>query len=222
MTESQWITRILKPLIWAAAAGPAVWLVWCFLRMDLGVDPVRTITHTTGLSALIILFCTLAVTPLRRWTGLNALIKVRRLVGLWAFTYALLHFLTYAIFDRMLSPAGLWEDIVKRPWVTVGFTAFLILCALAATSPKAMVRKLGGKRWQALHRLIYVAAALGVFHFLWLVKADTREPTIYALILVALLLTRSTWLLTLARLLKWRPKDRSAKTGTDRTKVVPR
>lgn len=183
--------RAGKPLLWIAAAGPMLWLIRGAVAGDLGHDPVRTITRTTGLTTLVLLFATLLITPLRRVTGVQALGLLRRPTGLWAFGYALLHFLTYAVFDRQFSLAGLGDDIVKRPWITVGFTAFLLLGVLASTSPHAVVRRIGGRRWQRLHRLVYVAAALGVLHFLWLVKRDTREPMIYAGVLVLLLLART-------------------------------
>ncbi len=186
-------TRVAKPLVWLTASGPAVWLLVCFGRGDLGHDPVKTITWTTGLTALILVLATLTITPLRQATGWNHLIRLRRLVGLWAWWYALMHFLAWAVFDRELSPAGMWEDIAERKWITVGFTAFTLLTVLAATSPRGIVRWLGGKRWQAIHRLVYVAAALGVLHFLWLVKLDVREPVWYALALVILLLARTGW-----------------------------
>jgi len=156
---------------------------------DLGFDPIRTVTHFTGRTAIIILFITLTVTPARRITGWNPLIKVRRLIGLFAFFYATIHFLIYAVFDRELSLAGLGEDIAKRPWITVGFTVFLILLTLAITSPQAMVRRLG-KRWQTLHRLIYVAAGLAVLHFTWAQKKDIRLPLIYAAVLAVILASR--------------------------------
>jgi len=180
----------LKPLIWVACLGPAAWLVHGVLRADLGADPVKTLTHTTGLSALIILLVTLTVTPIRRLTGFNGLVRVRRLLGLFAFFYAVIHLLIYAVFDHRLNPAEIAADIVEHPWVLVGFSAFLILLVLAITSPLAMVRRLGGKRWQRLHRLIYVAAGLAVLHFLWLVKKDISEPLRYGAVLLVLLLAR--------------------------------
>lgn len=186
MTEGQVIRRVVKPAIWVAGLTPFVVLLDRFRRGDLGFDPVRTITDFTGLTAITILFITLTITPFRRLTGWNGLIKIRRLVGLFAFFYAVLHFLTYAVFDRELSPAGLGEDIAKRPWITVGFTVFLMLLTLAITSPQAMVRKLG-KRWQTLHRLIYVAASGAVLHFTWSQKKDIRLPLIYAAVLAVIL-----------------------------------
>jgi sulfoxide reductase heme-binding subunit YedZ len=190
MTEATFVRWVLKPVAWAACLAPTAWLLAGLVRMDLGADPVKTLTHTTGLSALTILFVTLGVTPVRRATGWNGLIKVRRLLGLFAFYYATVHLLIYAVFDHELSVAEIAKDIAEHPWVLVGFSAFLILSTLAITSPKAAVRRLGGKRWQRLHRLVYLAAALGVLHFYWLVKKDVREPLLYGVILALILSLR--------------------------------
>jgi len=160
-----------------------------FRRGDLGHDPVRTITHWTGLTAITILFITLTVTPIRRLTGWNGVIRLRRPIGLFAFFYALLHVLTYAVFDRQLSLSGLGEDILERPWLTVGFTVFVLLAILAATSPQAMVRRLG-RGWKTLPRLVYPAAALAVLHFVWSQKKDIRLPLIYAAILAGIFALR--------------------------------
>ena len=189
MTDAQLIRRVIKPALWVLGLAPLLYLLNRTRLGDLGFDPIRTITHFTGRTAITILFITLTVTPLRRLTGWNPLIKVRRLIGNFAFFYALIHFLIYAVFDRELSPVGLGEDIAKRPWITVGFTTFLILLTLAITSPQAMVRKLG-KRWQTLHRLIYLAAGLAVLHFTWAQKKDIRLPLIYAAVLAVILGSR--------------------------------
>lgn len=187
MTEAQLIRRVVKPAIWVAGLLPLAWLIYAFLTDRLGAEPVRGMQHFSGRTALIILFIALSVTPLRRLTGRNSLVKVRRLIGLFSFFYALLHFLIYLTFDLMFSFGDLAADVTKRPWITVGFTVLLILTALAVTSPQAMVRRLGGKRWQALHRLIYVAAAGGVLHFTWAQKKDIRLPLIYAAVLAVIL-----------------------------------
>jgi len=190
VTGAQLIRRVIKPGLWILGLAPLVYLLNRARLGELGFDPIRSITHFTGRTAITILFITLTVTPLRRLTGWNPLVKVRRLIGLFGFFYALLHFLIYAVFDRELSPVGLGEDIAKRPWITVGFTVFLILLTLAITSPQSMVRRLGGRRWQALHRLIYVAAAGAVLHFTWAQKKDIRLPLIYAAVLAVILASR--------------------------------
>ena len=182
-----------KLLVWTAAAGPLAWLVFRTVTGRLGVNPIETLTHFTGITTLAVLLVTLGITPLRRLTGWNRLIRYRRLIGLWAFTYALLHFLVWGLFDHQFSFATITEDVVERPFITVGFIAFLILLALAVTSPKAMVRRLGGKRWQQLHRLIYVAAGLGVLHYLWGVKVITTQPVAFAAVLISLLGVRLLW-----------------------------
>jgi sulfoxide reductase heme-binding subunit YedZ len=179
--------RTGKVLVSVAALTPAAVLVWRAFHGTLRPDPVERLTHVTGLTALILLLVTLSLTPLRRYTGWNDLIRFRRMLGLWAFSYAVLHFLIYIVFEHFFSLALISEDILERPYVTVGFLAFLLLIPLAITSTRGWVRRLGGKRWSRLHQLFYVATALAVFHFLWLVKIDTREPVIYGLVLVALL-----------------------------------
>jgi methionine sulfoxide reductase heme-binding subunit len=192
VTESQLIRRAVKPALWAAGVGPLLYLVWAGFEARLTADPVKYITHFTGRTALVILFITLSVTPLRRLTGWNGAVKLRRLIGLFAFFYAVIHLLIYLVFDRGLVFAELGEDIAKRPYITVGFTAWTFLLALAVTSPKAVLRRMGGKRWQALHRLIYPAAMLGVLHFTWAQKKDISEPLVYAAVLTLLLLVRGT------------------------------
>jgi sulfoxide reductase heme-binding subunit YedZ len=167
-------------------ATPAAWLAWTAAFGDLGANPIETVEHTTGAWALQLLLATLAVTPLRRLIGWQALAKQRRTLGLLAFAYATAHFLTWSILDNGLDWASIAEDLGKRPFVTVGFAAFVSLIPLALTSTRASIRRLG-KRWVALHRLVYVAAALGVLHFFWLVKKDLRRPTIYAAVLATLL-----------------------------------
>jgi sulfoxide reductase heme-binding subunit YedZ len=156
-------------------------------------DEVKFMQHVTGDTVLTCLMLTLTVTPLRRLTGWNEIIRVRRLIGLTAFWYACLHLTTYLVFDQSLSMEEILKDIVKHPWVLVGFTAFLCLVPLAITSTTGWVRRLGGKRWQRLHRLVYVAAAAGVLHYFWLVKKDVQAPLVYGVVLLALLGSR-VWL----------------------------
>jgi methionine sulfoxide reductase heme-binding subunit len=181
--------RIVKAAVFVLAAAPAVMLAVDGVRGNLTADPIEEITHRTGWWALTLLLVTLAVTPVRRLTGWNQLVQLRRMLGLYAFSYAVLHLLTYVVLDLFFAFDILLEDVMERPYITVGFAAFLILLALAVTSTKGWIRRLG-RRWQQLHRLVYVAAVLGVVHFYWQVKADTREPLIYAGILVVLLVAR--------------------------------
>ena len=178
--------RALTALVVALSAAPAAWLAWTAAFGDLGANPIETVEHATGEWALRLLLATLAVTPLRRLAGWQWIATRRRTLGLAAFSYATAHFLTWSVLDNGLDWAGIAEDIGKRPFVTVGFTAFVLLIPLAATSTRASIRRLG-KRWVSLHRLAYVAAALGVVHYVWLVKKDLRPPLAYAAVLVALL-----------------------------------
>lgn len=174
---------------------PAAWLVADVVRDRLSANPIEDITHRTGDWTLYLLLATLAITPLRRLTGRGALIRFRRTLGLLAFTYACLHFLTYAVLDQGLFLQGdalgyLGDDIAKRPYITVGFSALLLLLPLAITSTKGWVRRLGGARWNALHRMVYVAAALAVLHYLWLTKGERPRPVYFAVALIILLGTR--------------------------------
>ena len=160
----------------------------------LGANPIEQITHRTGDWTIRLLLASLAVTPLRRLTGWNGLIRYRRTIGLLAFTYVCLHFLTYLVLDQGFPLQGfaiayVVEDIAKRPYITVGFTAFLLLIPIAWTSTKGWIRRLG-RRWTTLHQLVYVAAALGVLHYLWLIKGDRPTAVYYGLVLVLLLIAR--------------------------------
>ena len=176
----------LKPLVFLLCLIPFGQLAYNAYTGDLGVNPIETITRFTGSWALIFLLGSLAVTPLRRLTRWNELIKFRRMLGLFAFSYALAHFSTYLVLDLFFDWAAIGKDILKRPYVTAGFTAFVLMIPLAITSTAAMIRRLG-KRWQQLHRLVYLAAIGGVIHFYWLVKADIRRPAQYGAVLVLLL-----------------------------------
>ncbi len=169
---------------------PLALLVRDAVNGALSVNPVEDITHRTGDWTLRLLLGALAVTPMRRLPGLGRLIRFRRTLGLLAYGYASLHFLTFFVLDHSLSFEGLAEDVAKRPYITVGFTSFVLLLPLAVTSTQGWVRRLGGKRWAALHRLIYVAAAGGVLHYLWLVKGEQLTPVWYGMVLVALLALR--------------------------------
>lgn len=159
----------------------------------LGANPIEALTRGLGDWALRLLLITLAVTPLRRLSGWAWLLKLRRMLGLFAFFYASLHLIAYLWLDQFFDWAEIGRDILKRPFITVGMATFLLLAPLAATSTKAMIRRLGGQRWQRLHRLIYPAALLAVLHFTWMVKVDVREPALYGVILAVLLGLRAWW-----------------------------
>lgn len=182
--------RLAKPLLFVACAIPLLVLASRAFAGTLGPNPVEAITHFTGEWALRILLLTLAVTPLRKLTGANSLVRLRRMLGLYAYFYACLHLLTYVWLDAFFSLAYIWDDIAKRRYITIGFAAFCLLTPLAITSTNAMVRRLGARRWQQLHRLGYAAAFAAILHFLWLVKADLREPLLYLAIFIVLMLAR--------------------------------
>jgi methionine sulfoxide reductase heme-binding subunit len=176
----------LKPFVFLVCLIPFAQLAYNAYVGDLGVNPIEFITHFTGDWVLIFLLATLSITPLRKISGWNDLIRFRRMLGLFAFFYALLHFSTYIVLDHFFDFHRITKDILKRPYVTVGFTAFVLMIPLALTSTAGMIRRLG-KRWQQLHRLVYVAAIAGVIHFYWLVKADIRRPLQYGSVLAILL-----------------------------------
>jgi sulfoxide reductase heme-binding subunit YedZ len=183
---------VYKPLVFIAGVAPLVWLAcgaFGWFGASLGADPVKKLEHECGKTALNFLLLTLAVTPVRNLLGLPQLLRLRRMLGLFAFFYALVHFTVYLVLDLELNWSMLGADIAKRPYITIGFTALLLLLPLAATSTNAMMRRLG-RRWTSLHRLVYVIAILGVWHFYWQVKRDVREPLLYAGMLAALLLYR--------------------------------
>ena len=185
---------ILRRVIFSAALIPAAALVYGAFTDNLTANPIDYITDTTGVTALTFLIITLTVTPLRRLTGRNELIRLRRMLGLFAFFYACLHVSTWFILDWFFDFASMASDIVDRPFITLGMTTFLLLLPLAITSTAAMIRRLG-KRWQQLHRLAYVAAFTAIVHFWWVVKADFREPRLFALALSVLLGFRAWWTL---------------------------
>lgn len=178
-----------KAAIWVSASAPAAWLAWRAAHGGLGANPIEEVLHQTGWWGLVLLTTTLAITPVRRLAGWQTIVRYRRLVGLFAFFYLTLHFSTYLVLDQWFAWRYILEDIVERPFITVGFAAWLLLSALAVTSTRGWIRRLGA-RWQRLHRLIYLACTLGVLHFFWKVKADTREPLIFAAVVGILLLAR--------------------------------
>ncbi|HKS28569.1 MAG TPA: protein-methionine-sulfoxide reductase heme-binding subunit MsrQ [Pyrinomonadaceae bacterium] len=179
--------RFLKTIIFVNSLVPVALLAWDASRGNLGANPLEYVTRTTGMLTLIFLVLSLAVTPLRKWTGWNWLGMNRRVLGLYAFFYGALHFLTYIWFDRFFNLKSAAGDVIQRPFIAVGFASFLIMIPLAVTSTNGMVKRLGGKRWNRLHKAVYVAASLGALHYWMLVKSDTRLPLAFAAVLALLL-----------------------------------
>ena len=211
MNITQRYRYLYKPLVFLAGLAPLAWMICGALQVfgaSLGADPVKKLEHECGKTALNFLLLTLSVTPVRNLTGLPQLLRLRRMLGLFVFFYAVVHFTVYLVLDLELNLALVGADIVKRPYITIGFSALLLLVPLALTSTNGMMRRLG-RRWQSLHRLIYVIAVLAVWHFYWQVKRDVREPLLYIGILA---------LLYAYRLVRWRA--RSAPRG-ERATAAP-
>ena len=190
----RWRVPVLGGAVWIVGLYPLGRLAW-WLRdglLGLGANPIERILHHTGWWALVLLLVTLAITPLRRITGRNRLIRARRPLGLFAFFYATLHFGIYLVLDQGVAWAFILEDIAERPFITVGLLAWVLLAPLALTSTRGWIRRLG-RRWTLLHRLVYVSTVLGIVHFYWRVKADTRLPLLFAAAFVALMLLRMSW-----------------------------
>ncbi|SNT04796.1 sulfoxide reductase heme-binding subunit YedZ [Noviherbaspirillum humi] len=190
--------QLFKVIVFIAALIPLGRLVLFGFTDRLGANPIEFITRSTGDWTLYFIAITLAVTPLRRLSGWNWVLRLRRMIGLFAFFYATLHFMTFLWFDHFFDLAEMWKDVLKRPFITVGFTAFVLLIPLAATSTNGMLRRLGGKRWQALHRLVYLIAGLGILHFWWMKagKNDFAQPILLGSIIGVLLLLRVYWKVT--------------------------
>lgn len=178
---------LLKALLFVLCLIPLAHLGWRFAEDDLGANPIEAATRNLGTWVLNFLLITLAVTPLRKLTGAHWLTRVRRMLGLFAFFYGTLHLVSYLWLDQFFDWKAIWTDILKRPFITVGMGAFLLMLPLAVTSNARAIRQLGGKRWQALHRLVYVTAMLGALHYVWLVKKDVTLPALYGTILAGLL-----------------------------------
>ena len=191
-TNRQWSTRIkwAKPILFVLLGIPAASLVFNILTGNISADPIDDLTHVTGEWGLRLLILTLAITPLRNLTGINQLILLRRMLGVYAFFYVLLHFLTWFVIDNYFDFQRIIEDIIERYYILLGFLAFVLMIPLAATSTNKMVRWLGSKRWIKLHKLVYPLSILGVVHFYLQVKADITEPVIYGTILAILLIYR--------------------------------
>jgi sulfoxide reductase heme-binding subunit YedZ len=179
--------RWLKPPIFVACLGPLAHLAWLAFRDELGANPTEFIRNSLGTWTLVFLCITLAITPSRRLLGQNWLIRFRRMLGLFAFFYASLHLITYVVFDTGFDFSAILKDIYKRPFITAGFTAFVLLVPLALTSTSGMIRRLGGRRWQRLHQLIYISVIAGVIHYYWLVKSDETVPLRFAAVVAVLL-----------------------------------
>src|SRR5882762_11570110 len=180
-------TRFTKFLIFVNALVPLGLLLWDVYHKRVGANPLEFVTRTTGMLTLLFLLITLAVTPLRRITGLNWLVRFRRMLGLFAFFYGSLHLLTYVAFDRFFHFTTIPGDVLKRPFIAIGMTAFFLMLPLAITSTDKMVKRLGGKRWARLHRIVYLSGVLGVLHYYMLVKSDIRLPMTFAFLLAVLL-----------------------------------
>ena len=178
---------LAKVFIWAACLAPLGRLGYKALTGGLTANPIEFITLSTGTWALVFVMATLSITPLRQFTGQNWLIKLRRPIGLFAFFYGFLHFTTYVWLDKFFDLHDMVRDVLKRPFITAGFFAFVLMIPLAVTSTAWAIRKMGGRNWQMLHRLIYLTGIAAVIHFWWKVKADTRQPAIFALVLTVLL-----------------------------------
>jgi sulfoxide reductase heme-binding subunit YedZ len=179
--------KFTKFLLFTNALVPATLLGWDAYHQKLGANPIEFATRATGVLTIIFLFITLAVTPLRKLTGANWLVKCRRMLGLYSFFYGCLHLLTYVWFDKFFSPREIFEDVWARPFITIGMASFLLLVPLAVTSTNGMIKRLGGKRWAKLHKLTYAVAVGGVIHFYMGVKADTTIPILFAVALALLL-----------------------------------
>ncbi|WP_247894035.1 sulfite oxidase heme-binding subunit YedZ [Azospirillum endophyticum] len=208
-------SRWAKPAVFTLALVPLVWTVWLAYTGELGAEPVLESVKASGLWALRFLLIALALTPLRMLTGVAGLARFRRMLGLFAFFYALVHLSTYIGLDQFFDWAAIWKEIVKRPYITVGMGAFLILTALAATSTNGMVKRLGGKRWRALHRCVFVAGLAGCLHFVMLVKGWQTAPLVYGLICIGLLAFRR-WPVRLGQ----RKDTRQARTASVRVRSV--
>ena len=193
MNSTQWRRRVFKPVVWVVCLAPLAYLVYS-LSLDLGANPVETITNFTGIWTLRLIMATLAISPLRWLTGINQLVNYRRVLGLFAFFYGFLHFMTFFFFDHQFDVAGMWEDVRLRPYITAGFVAFVLMIPLAITSTNGWIRRIGGRNWNLLHRLIYVSAIAAVLHYYWKVsiKLPPTNPRNYA-ILVAVLLGWRIW-----------------------------
>ena len=191
MTNNFFIRKVAKPIIFTASLLPLAWIIWTVVLGDVGVglnaNPVEMVNRYLGDWALRFILITLSITPVAMITGWSTPVRFRRMIGLFAFAYALLHVANYLIADQFLNWTDIWTDIVKRKYITIGMATFIILLVLAITSPKAAIKKLGAKRWRVIHRSVYIAAIGAVIHYWMMVKADLTQPIIHAVVLAILL-----------------------------------
>ena len=187
MNQTQLRRRVFKPVVWLICLAPFALLIYDGFTDNLTANPIEKITNHTGIWTLRMIVATLAITPLRWLTGFNQLINYRRLVGLFAFFYGCLHFTTFFFFDHQFDFAGMWQDVLKRPYITAGFVAFVLMIPLAVTSTTGWIRRMGGKKWNLLHKLIYITALAAVLHYFWKVKLDATYPVYYGLLVGTLL-----------------------------------
>jgi len=199
--KRDWIRSVLKPVVFIICLLPLTLLVYNFFTDNLSANPISDVTNETGVWTLRFLVITLSVTPIRRITGWSSLQRFRRMFGLFAFMYVFLHFTTYVYLDKFFDWQEIVKDVAKRPFITVGFSALLLLTPLGLTSFDSVMRWMGGKRWRRLHQLVYVCGVLGVVHYWWLVKADTQRPVTYGIIVLSLLGYRF-WVYAAAKLKK--------------------
>ena len=184
------VSRYFKPVLFILSLGPTVWLLWLAVHGGLGANPIEKIIRSTGIWGLNFLLITLAVTPVKRLTGWTWVFKQRRMLGMFSFFYATLHLLAYVVLDQFFDWQAIVEDVVLHKRIAVGFASYILLVPLAATSTDGMLKRLGARRWYALHKLTYAACFGSVIHYLWLVKQDMRSPVIYAVIFTLLILYR--------------------------------
>jgi sulfoxide reductase heme-binding subunit YedZ len=198
LTATQWRRWVIKPIVWIACLTPLAFLIYDGFTANLTANPIEAITNRTGIWTLRLIVASLVITPLRWLTGINQLINYRRLIGLFAFFYASLHFSVYIVTTFFIGgfsefdASGLWADLIERPYITAGFTAFVLMIPLAITSTTGWIRRMGGKKWNLLHRLIYITALAAVLHYFWKVKLDATYPVYYG-IGVAVLLGFRAW-----------------------------
>ncbi|MEP6782746.1 MAG: protein-methionine-sulfoxide reductase heme-binding subunit MsrQ [Acidobacteriota bacterium] len=187
MNQTQLRRRVFKPAVWLICLAPLALLVYDGFTDNLTANPIEKVTNTTGIWTLRFVVATLAITPLRWVTGVNQLINYRRIIGLFAFFYGFIHFMVFFFLDHQFDFGAMWTDVLKRPYIAAGFTAFVLMIPLAITSTTGWIRRMGGKNWNLLHKLIYITALAGVLHYYWKVKLDASHPIYYGIVVVLLL-----------------------------------